>query len=67
MRIEERAGRKIIGTEDVIGREKKISAKTSRKKVTGIGVSKSDFVFRAEGGIRSSVASRGLGDVYKGQ
>ncbi len=26
-----------------------------------------DFFFQAEGGIRDSVASRGLGDVYKRQ
>ncbi len=32
-----------------------------------IGLGRVFFFFQAEDGIRASVASRGLGDVYKGQ
>ncbi|OPD33078.1 macrolide ABC transporter permease [Clostridium botulinum] len=40
--IDERSARNIFGTEDVVGRKLKISAKTSSKQVTVIGVSKSE-------------------------
>lgn len=40
--IDEMSARNIFGTEDVVGRKLKISAKTSSKQATIIGVSKSD-------------------------
>ncbi len=53
--IDERSARNIFGTEDVVGRKLKISAKTSSKQVTVIGVSKSESGPFSGGGEESPI------------